>query len=97
VYDVVTTTAYLPQDQMALTLNGTTRWPEARDLQRMGETRMGAAPARVRPVFERVADAMSDVAGEVRAYAAGHAEFAPVAERMLAEWEAGRRSIQAAG
>ena len=97
VYDVVTTTAYLPQDQMALTLNGTTRWPEVRELQRMGETRMGAAPARIKAVFERVSDATSDVAGELRAYAAGHAEFARVAERMLSEWEAGRGSIQPAG
>jgi serine/threonine-protein kinase HipA len=30
VYDLVTTTAYLPLDAMALTLNGTTHWPEAR-------------------------------------------------------------------
>jgi hypothetical protein len=57
---------------------------------------MGAAPARAKAVFERVADAMSDVAGEVRAYAAEHAEFAPLSQRMLLEWEAGRRSIQAA-
>ncbi|HEX6510320.1 MAG TPA: type II toxin-antitoxin system HipA family toxin [Chloroflexota bacterium] len=97
VYDVVTTTAYLPQDQMALTLNGTTHWPEARELQRLGETRMGAAPARVKAVFERVSDAMSDVAGEIRVYTAEHAEFASIAERMLYEWDAGRRSIQPAG
>ena len=38
VYDLVTTTAYLPQDAMALTLNGTTRWPDARRLIELVDT-----------------------------------------------------------
>jgi serine/threonine-protein kinase HipA len=96
VYDLVTTTVYLPQDQMALTLNGTARWPEGRDLQRLGEIRLGSSPARVREVFERVSDALAGTAADVRAYAAGHGEFAEVGARMLEEWEAGRRSLGAA-
>ncbi len=39
VYDLVTTTVYLPRDQMALTLNGTNRWPSALDLIRFAEGR----------------------------------------------------------
>ena len=93
VYDVVTTTAYLPQDQMALTLNGTTRWPMARELARVGEIRLGASPRRVRDVLERVSSAVADVTTDVRAYAAEHPEFAAVAERMLREWEIGRASL----
>jgi hypothetical protein len=46
VYDLVTTSVYLPKDSMALTLNGTTKWPSAKELRRLGETRMGATPAR---------------------------------------------------
>ena len=42
VYDLVTTSVYLPKDSMALTLNGTTKWASAKELQRLGETRMGA-------------------------------------------------------
>src|SRR5580698_9606088 len=38
VYDLVTTAVYLPKDSMALTLNGSTRWPAARELRRLGET-----------------------------------------------------------
>jgi serine/threonine-protein kinase HipA len=41
VYDLVTTAVYLPNDRMALTLNGNTQWPERRALQRLGETRAG--------------------------------------------------------
>src|SRR5207237_7456738 len=46
VYDLVTTSVYLPKDSMALTLNGSTRWPSGKDLQRLGQTRMGGSPAR---------------------------------------------------
>lgn len=68
VYDLVTTSVYLPKDSMALTLNGTTKWPNAKELQRLGETRMGATPARVRPLFERTAAAIADTSKEVRGY-----------------------------
>ena len=36
VYDLVTTSVYLPKDSMALTLNGTTKWASAKELQRIG-------------------------------------------------------------
>ena len=40
VFDLVTTAVYLPKDSMALTLNGTRKWPDAKALRRLGETRM---------------------------------------------------------
>src|SRR4029077_21105538 len=48
VYDLVTTSVYLPQDSLALPLNGSTKWPTAKDLRKFGETRMAGAPAKVR-------------------------------------------------
>ncbi len=54
VYDLVTTSVYLPKDSMALTLNGNTKWASAKELQRLGETRMGASPARVREILGRI-------------------------------------------
>jgi serine/threonine-protein kinase HipA len=48
VYDLVTTSVYLPKDSMALTLNGTTKWAGAKELQRLGETLHGRLP-RPRP------------------------------------------------
>src|SRR5215475_10756480 len=68
VYDLVTTSVYLPKDSMALTLNGTTKWPRAKELQRLGETRMGATPARVRQIFEHIATAIADTSKELRAH-----------------------------
>src|SRR6185295_18172686 len=72
VYDLVTTSVYLPKDGMALTLNGSTRWPTARELQLLGETRGGCAPARIRQILERIADAIQETTVEVRSYANEH-------------------------
>lgn len=89
VYDLVTTTVYLPGDSMALTLNGTTRWPAAKEIQRLGETRCSLAPARVRAILARIATAIHATAAEVRACAREIPDFAPVASRLLQEWQAG--------
>ncbi len=88
-YDLVTTVVYLPNDRLALTLNGTTKWPSAKDLRRFGETRVGAAPAKVREILERIDDAIFKAAKEVRSYIKQHPGFAEIGERMLQEWEEG--------
>ncbi len=90
IYDLVTTAVYLPKDSMALTLKGTTKWPNAKELRRLGETRMGGAPAKVRQVLERIDEAMSQTTTEVRSYIKEHPDFAEVGDRMLQEWEKGR-------
>ena len=87
VYDLVTTSVYLPKDSMALTLNGTTRWPSAKELQRLGETRLGGSPARVREILERIQDAIAATSKEVRAYIKDHPEFGDIGNRMVQEWE----------
>jgi serine/threonine-protein kinase HipA len=89
VYDLVTTAVYLPKDSMALTLNGTTRWPSAREIRRLGETRMGGSPLHVKQILERIAAALSDVSDEVRSYIKQHKYFAEIGERMLQEWKKG--------
>ena len=89
VYDLVTTSVYLPEDRMALTLNGTTRWPAAKELQRLGETRASITPSRVRAIFQRVSDAIAETSRELREYLASHPGFAEVGGRMLKEWDSG--------
>ncbi|HEY7333279.1 MAG TPA: type II toxin-antitoxin system HipA family toxin [Bryobacteraceae bacterium] len=89
VYDLVTTSVYIPKDSMALTLNGATKWPSARELRKLGETRGGGTPAKTRRILERIADAIRATANEVRAYMKDHAEFAEIGARMLREWEIG--------
>ena len=91
VYDLVTTSVYLPKDSMALTLNGTTKWASPKELQRLGETRLGASPARVREVLERIDAGIAATTTELRAYLKEHAEFEEIGNRMLHEWEQGSR------
>ncbi len=89
VYDVVTTTVYLQADTMALTLDGTTRWPSAKRLQTFGEARGIGAPAGVRAILTRVAGALADTATEIKAHMVGRPAFAEVGARMLVEWSRG--------
>jgi serine/threonine-protein kinase HipA len=89
VYDLVTTSVYLPKDTMALTLNGTTKWANAKELQRLGETRMGGTPARVRETLESIAAAIADTSQDVRGYINEHVEFADIGDRMLRQWGQG--------
>lgn len=89
VFDVVTTTAYLPRDGLALTLAGTTRWPDAAALRRFGETQGVGGPAAVRAMIGKVADAVAETLPELERHAREHPAFRPVAERMQAAWREG--------
>jgi serine/threonine-protein kinase HipA len=86
VYDLVTTVVYLPKDSMALTLNGSTRWPTARELQRLGETRAGGTPAQIRNILDRIAEAIHSTSADVRVYMKEHHDFEDIGERLLQEW-----------
>jgi serine/threonine-protein kinase HipA len=89
VYDLVTTSVYIAKDSLALTLNGSTRWPTTKELRRFGETRAGGTPAKIKQILERIDEAMLETANEVRAYWKQHPDFAEVGRRMLVEWENG--------
>lgn len=89
IYDLVTTSAYLANDSLALTLNGSTRWPTAKELRKLGETRTGSTPAKIRQILERIAEAIQETAEEVHAYTKEHPQFVEIGQRMLREWEGG--------
>jgi serine/threonine-protein kinase HipA len=89
VYDLVTTSVYLPKESMALTLNGTTRWPAAKELQRLGETRAGCSPSHVKGILEQIEFAITSTSAELRSYMKEHSDFIDVGERMLQEWKNG--------
>jgi serine/threonine-protein kinase HipA len=84
-----TTAVYLPKDSMALTLNGTTRWPSAKELQQLGETRASSTPRRIRDILGRISEAIDSTANELRAYIKEHQDFAEIGNRMLEIWEEG--------
>ena len=92
IYDIVTTTVYLPKDAMALTLEGSTRWPDRKQLIKLGTLRCGLAPAEVAAVFERVAAGLTEAMVEMERYADSEPGFAPIAAEMKAQWLAGMAS-----
>lgn len=87
VYDLVNTTAYIPVDLMALTLEGTKRWPDKAKLLRLGQLRAGLSIPRVEAILESVADALADTAPAMSAYFKDN-EF-EVGIRISSAWEAG--------
>ncbi len=89
VYDLVTTSLYLPKDNLALTLNGTTNWPTTKELRKLGETRTGGKPAKIRQILESIDEALLETAKEVTSYMNQHPEFAEIGHRLLREWESG--------
>ena len=87
VYDIVTTAAYLPKDQMALTLDGSPAWPDARRLTHLGHTRAGLTGRQIQVTFEETADALADISPDARAYFADHDP--DIGERIFAAWRNG--------
>jgi serine/threonine-protein kinase HipA len=94
-YDLVTTTVYLPQDRMALTLNGSTEWPTAKELTRFAEARSLASPRQIKSILGQISDALSDTASQVQTAIKVTRDFSEVGERLLSEWEAGARQFRA--
>ena len=97
VYDLVTTSVYLPQDRMALTLNGTNQWPSTSDLLRFGEGRSLESRGTLVRIFERISDALSATSHDVQEYGKEHPEFLQVGGQMREQWETGRRHSLAVG
>jgi serine/threonine-protein kinase HipA len=80
---------YIAKDSLALTLNGTTQWPTAEALRRLGETRGGSSPAKIRQILQRIDEAILETSKEVRSHMKEHPEFAEMGQRLLQEWENG--------
>lgn len=89
VYDLVSTWAYLPDDPMALTIEGSTRWPDRKALIRLGQTRSDLGLKRIEEHLEATADALNSVRPQLEKHF--RYEHGEVGKRMLAAWETGIR------
>lgn len=87
VYDLITTPAYQPGDQMALTLNGNPEWPARPQLIQLGQVRSSLGTREIDAIFEATADYMVDVSRDLRRYFS-ESKF-EIGERMLVAWEQG--------
>ena len=89
IYDLITTTAYIPGDVMALSLEGSKKWPDSRRLIKLGQTRADLGLGSIRKIFEETADAIADVSKEVEKYFRSKSRYPAVGERILSAWRAG--------
>jgi serine/threonine-protein kinase HipA len=64
-FDIVTTSVYLPNDSLALTLDGTKRWPDAQRLVRFGRQTCQLTEVAAKTIVAEVVDAVSHVAQEL--------------------------------
>jgi len=89
VYDVVTTTAYIPKDVPALALAGTKKWWPRKTMEKFAVAHLAVPVGRVGQILEEIAEAVTDTRVVLLAYINDHQEFREVGERMLAAWDAG--------
>ena len=88
-FDLVTTTAYLPNDAMALTMNGSKRWPRRQELLGFARDHCGLQPKQALRALDEVRQgiqaAEKDLLEGIR-----HLEgFSVVGQRMHAAWREG--------
>ncbi len=94
-FDLVTTTAYIPRDRMALTLNSSTEWPTGKELIRFAESRSLASPRQIREVLEQISDALSGTTRLIQDWMRSIPNFQDVGKRMVAAWASGLDSLTA--
>lgn len=92
-FDVITTSVYLPSDTMALTLEGTKRWPDAKRLVRFGRQRCQLTEAAAKDIVSEVAEAVAQVRRELAHLPDFDPQAAEVAERMRKAWSEGVDSL----
>ena len=88
VFDIVTTTAYLPQDSMALTLAGSTRWPDRKKLTKLGTTLCGLSPKTVNDIIDHISASVTETRPTLDTYFQDSPN-PEVGKAMLEQWEAG--------
>jgi serine/threonine-protein kinase HipA len=88
-YDLVTTTAYIPKDRMALTLNGSTEWPSGKELVRFAEARSLGSPRLLKSILEQTSDALSETSSAIEISVKSNPAFRTVGSRIQSEWKNG--------
>lgn len=92
-FDVITTTVYVPGDSLALTLDGTKRWPDARGLEKFAVHRCGISPSQARAIVAEVRQGVAETLPELKRAEAHDPGAADIARRMAAAWTEGLASL----
>jgi serine/threonine-protein kinase HipA len=93
-FDIVTTSVYLPNDSLALTLDGTKRWPEAKRLVRFGVQRCQLTAAAAKTILAEVAEAVAQVARELDTLGDLDPQAKDIGDRMRTVWMEGVTALK---
>ncbi len=92
-FDVVTTTAYLPNDFMALTMNGSKKWPGRKSLLQFACDHCGLQQKNAVRIIEEVRQGVRAAQKELEHGINDLKEFSAVGTQVTSEWNKGLKSI----
>jgi len=92
-FDVITTTPYLPQDSMALTMDGTKRWPDAKRLEKFGIRRCQLSSAAAKAIVAEVTEAVASALPTLKQFGELDPKAGETPERMRLAWIEGLASL----
>ena len=93
-FDIVSTTVYIRGDSLALTLDGSKRFPTAKKLLLFANMHCNIQLTRAKVILEEVADAVTDTVGDLHQHTLNFPDFKPIGEAMLREWNEGLKSCR---
>ncbi len=93
-FDIVTTSVYLPNDGLALTLDGTKHWPDARRLIRFGRQRCLLTEATAKAIVAEVVEGVARVAPTLASLPDLDPQAKETADRMGKAWSEGIESLR---
>lgn len=88
-FDVLTTTPYLPNDSLALTLDGTKRWPDTKRLVKFGVRHCGLTSPAAKSILLEVAEAVATVSKDLTQISDLDSDAHETPSRMKSAWEQG--------
>ena len=88
-FDVLTTTPYLPNDSLALTLDGTKRWPDAKRLVKFGVRHCGLTSPAAQSILSEVAEAVATVSKDLTQFSDLDSDAHETPLRMKSAWGQG--------
>lgn len=86
---MVTATVYISNDSLALTLDGSKRFPSAKRLVDFAKRHCNLQPARAKGILSQGAEAVIKTMPDLSRHGKDCPGFRPVCERMLLQWQQG--------
>ncbi|MFO7877125.1 MAG: type II toxin-antitoxin system HipA family toxin [Desulfovermiculus sp.] len=88
-FDIVTTTAYLPNDAMALTMEGSKRWPTKKRLLRFATNHCGLQHRQAIKIFEEVKEGTRKAQKELEQGIKYLEGFYEIGQKISEQWKQG--------